>query len=124
MVLLDLRPVGRWILWTAAPDGVFHAGEYIASLQLRLSTRTSLLSEVRGRNGLLRVDDGEVLEVVLVPADSLSSSTTPADSDDEDTGDEASYDGAEGDLQPDSPDLPAADPPTGRGHSARRRLDQ
>ena len=59
---------------------------------------------------------------------SSSSRPTPShhllrqqDSDDEDTGDEASYDGA---LQPDSPDLPAADPPTGRGHSARRRLDQ
>ena len=118
VVLFDLRPVGRWIQWTAVPDGILHAGEYVASLQLEAVDGYLVVvrgGQRRGRNGLIRVDDGEVLEVVLAPAGSLSSSTTPADTDDDDTEDGTSSAGTAGDLQPDSPDLPAGDPPTGPG---------
>ncbi|CAE7031289.1 unnamed protein product [Symbiodinium sp. CCMP2592] len=78
-VTIDLRPVGRQILWAAAPNGVFDPGEYVEGLQLPVVQGFSIVVH-GGRKiggGQLRVADGDLLEITLRPTADL----TPTGSD-------------------------------------------
>ncbi|CAE7316855.1 unnamed protein product [Symbiodinium sp. CCMP2592] len=118
IVFLDLRPIGRWVQWTAVNGGLFRAAAYVAALQVDVVENFTIVvkgGRTKGRHGVIEVEDGEVLEVVLVPTTSLSSSessTSEANDDEDDPDDEHSGN----DNMPSSSELsPPGSPPQGPG---------
>ena len=84
VVFVDLRPIGRWVEWTVARDGVFHPGNYIQGQRVRAVPGFSVVVQGgrrRGRSDHLHVADGEVLLVVLRPTESLVEEGTTSDDD-------------------------------------------
>ncbi|CAE7244447.1 unnamed protein product [Symbiodinium sp. CCMP2592] len=118
IIFLDLRPIGRWVQWTAVNGGLFRAAAYVAALQVDVVDNFTIVvkgGRTKGRHGVIEVEDGEVLEVVLVPTTSLTSSASPTSeaNDDEDDSDDEHRGN---DNMPSSSDLPSPDgPPQGSG---------
>ncbi|CAE7261007.1 RE2 [Symbiodinium sp. CCMP2592] len=115
IVILDLRPIGLWVQWAVADNGIFEPGIYLEGLQLEVVEGYSLVVHggVKQRNRrLLKVDDGEVLNVTLEETRHL---TPEDDSDGSDGGlDDETSEGE--DPMPNSSDLSGPDtPPVGPG---------
>ncbi|CAE7660424.1 unnamed protein product [Symbiodinium sp. CCMP2592] len=118
VVFLDLRPIGRWVLWEVARDGDFDVGAFIESLQIEAVEGYAVVVHgdiQRGRRNVVQVNDGEVLEVALVPTASLSTSSTSPTSTGHSDNDEGDGDTESGNGGPDSSDLSPTGPPTGPG---------
>ncbi|CAE6959382.1 unnamed protein product [Symbiodinium sp. CCMP2592] len=89
IVFFDLRAVGLWVHWTPAQHGIVHPGRYIQTFRLPRIDGYSVIvkgGKKYGDQGLLQVDDGEVLEVVLRRQGDISS-PEPQDSDDQESDD-------------------------------------
>ncbi|CAE7299602.1 unnamed protein product [Symbiodinium sp. CCMP2592] len=117
-VIMDLRGVGLWPQWLAIEGDTMHPGDYIDGLQIpyREGYSVVVLGGQRTEDGVhLRVQDGELLEVVLRSTEDITPTENPEeDSESSELGEDDDTSDAV-DMLPDSSDLSQRSPPRGPG---------
>ncbi|CAE6939333.1 Pol [Symbiodinium sp. CCMP2592] len=111
VIFLDLRGVGHWPQWTTVDGPLFHPGRYVEDLQIELVEGFSVVVQggrIRGEDGYVEVQDGEVLEIVLRQTATLTPTqegSSGASDDEEDDDCEDGESSSTFDALPDSSDF-------------------